>query len=344
MRTLPLEGPRARYDRIKLLTLAEDFGKELLPDATAPFAVRWDAQRRRLSLLLDETLVAEVKVRDEGGVLDIRDVYPERFDFALLRAVRNVADMTDEVGKLKRAVDKEKSGETGLFTRTPVAFATRIQDWDVMHKALRGAEALNKKLCVQMYTPEDLDDYFSIYAHFGRARHRFNIRCTQNGLRVTIYDETGYGLREETLNDLLDAGLALYDERMTPERLEAACRKLIAETGDVDAETIHADYHSVDKTRNEEAALKVGPFTTFKRGYWPQHRFNGVRFAQQTIRPLECLPAGVIVDQDLVEDAAKNLTMRWEALAIGKRISDYPLLTEALISARIENTDFGYDA
>ncbi len=154
MRQLELDGTKARYERLKLLPQAETFGVEISDEMTAPFHVRWDEPRRACGVFLESTLVAKV---DAGAMkIFIREGYPERFDHAILRAVRNAADAADEIGKRQRSEGKEKSSETGLFTRTSVGFRPEIQDEETFHRAALGLESLNRKLHFNRYAQTGL--------------------------------------------------------------------------------------------------------------------------------------------------------------------------------------------
>lgn len=67
MRIITLDGPKARYERIRLLDEAADYGLTLDPQATAPFTVRWNALRKQAEICIQHTVLAFVNARPNSA-------------------------------------------------------------------------------------------------------------------------------------------------------------------------------------------------------------------------------------------------------------------------------------
>lgn len=344
MRFIPLDQPKARYERIKLIDQAETYGQELDPHATAPFTVRWNAPTRSPGVFIDDTCVAHVSFDQKTPMLRVREGCPEKFDFALLRALRNTMDVTDTIGKMQRAEAREKKGDEGLFTRTTTAFRPEIQDADDMHKALLGLETLDKRIGCHVFTNKaHIPDQFYITASFGRQGHAFNVYIRPDGL-VSDDANSAYGFRESSLNAALREGLSIFNERMIPARLEEACRALISSSAPIDETSLQAEYGAtpLDK-RNQTVITRSGGLSSVQKFRSTWHRFQGIRFAQGINFEGTDLPPSFAVDKDLIKRAGTIMNLRWQAATLGKDIKDYPLLTEDLLESRMADIDFGYD-
>lgn len=372
MRKIEIEGPRARIERLKLLDAAEEYGLELAPESTAPFTVRWveTEYEKYAGVFLKSTFIGKVDMTNKKPMLLIRKEYPAQHDNALLRALRNAADLTDMIGKMQREETRNETipDPSGVLSKDKIAYDFHITDAETLNKALLGVEALHPNITFswQKGVPNKIHPYFSVRVHLGKAEHGFKIEHREDRMVVCFsdYDRYGvksemfkeivdaglaaydepHGVQEEALNALLDEGLKVFNERFIPETFMTACRTLIAHTPLIDAESLMGDYTARDpQTLRAVKTFATGPFKTLDGSYHREHSYHGMRFSSAAYGyKNSLLPKSVPVDPQIFNQAVEILTLRWTAETLGKRVSDYPLLTADLIAEKINAADFGY--
>lgn len=349
MRKIEIEGPRARMERLKLLDAAEEYGLELAPEATAPFTVRWveTEYEKYAGVFLKSTFIGKVDMTSKKPMLLIRKEYPAQHDNALLRALRNAADLTDMIGKMQREETRNETipDPSGVLSKDKIAYDFHITDAETLNKALLGVEALHPNITFswQKGVPNKIHPYFSVRVHLGKAEHGFKIEHREDRMVVCFSDYDRYGVKSEMFKEIVDAGLAAYDERMDPDQLVSACRDLIAQSVPMDIDTIYKDYQTSKKTRGSKTMFSFGPLSSVRKGMSVVNRFNGIRFSYNEGPSDDFLPGGESTPKNVLSKASMIMMLTWRAMEMGKTPADYPLLTPERISAEIENTDFGYD-
>lgn len=341
MRVIDIEEPRARVERLKFFHEAEAYGQDVAPQLTAPFSIGKDPSSIFPAIFLDSTLIAVCNLADTPK-LWIRDEYPERYDAALLRAIRNAADVCDEIGRIKRAEAKDKGGASGLFTKTPQAFRPRIQNKKTLHKALLGASVLNQKLRLTWFNAAaHWGDHFMITSVAGKTKYNYNLSVGADGSITYIPDAQPFGLREDVFNTLMDAGLELFETRFNPDTFSEACRNLIETSAAVDTRSIQDAFRAYEHEDISTVVSRYGVFSSKRSDYVTSHRYQGITFAAGSHADICMLYPDL--DAEVVRAVIPILDDRWQIAVLGKSPEDFPPLTEALITDRVESTDFGYN-
>ncbi len=153
--------------------------------------------------------------------------------------------------------------------------------------------------------------------------------------------DAAYGLREEVFNAQMQEGLRLFNAKMVREDLQAACETLLAKAQPVDRDSALEDFNALKDVST--APFRLGPFTVAREGYFNVSRFNGIRFSYGENEKTITLPQDFGADTGLLVKTCQDLVMRWRIAALGRRPSDYPVISEDVIAAKVEATDFGYD-
>lgn len=341
MRVIDIDEPRARIERLRLFHEAEAYGQDVNPQLTAPFSIGKDPSSIFPAVFLDSTLVAVCNLTNTPK-LWIRDEYPERYDTALLRAIRNAADVCDEIGRIKRAEAKDKGGASGLFTKTPQAFRPRLQDKKTLHKALLGASVLNQKLRLTWFNAAArCGERFMITSVAGKTKYNYNLSVGTEGCITYIPDAHPFGLREDVFNTLMDAGLELFETRFDPDDFSEACRNLIKTSAAVDTRSIQDAFRAYEHEDVSTVVSRCGVFSSKRADYVTNHRYQGITFATGSHADICMLYPDL--DAKVIRSAIPILDNRWQIEVLGKSPEDFPPLTEALITERVESTDFGYN-
>lgn len=348
MRIIPLDGPKARYERIRLLDEAADYGLTLDPQATAPFTVRWNALRKQAEICIQHTVLAFVNARYASPSLEIRDAYPEDQDNALLRAIRNAANLADQVGCLQRAnarlnrIEPRKISPDALLVkaRDARAFSLDIGRTDII-KAAYGAMTLpdvstqsvmmfgrrNERLRIVVLNGDD-DISFDLMHHQGTFRYEPKtwpaLQPTQAGL-----------LR------FLDAGRAAWDRKADPNAFSVAARALMSGPT-FDEYTLTTTWrvaHDRKQTIQNATAMQ-GPFTMqnaeFAASGSDQLRFNGILMTEESTNLMGVPEA----ERQQVDDLMLHHT---RAAELGLSLGDFPAINPTKVRELVEETDFGYD-
>lgn len=346
-RQIPLDGPKARYQRIKQLSEAADYGLELTEHATAPFTVRWDPLIDKPTVCLRQTRLATVECDAiaDAPTLRVRPGYPEEHDAVLLRALRNAADVADEVGRRQRAAAKEKaSGKSApLLTRTRTEFTVRMGYADLA-KALWGAESLDPKLRPEVRGQGG----FTLEAYSGNTCHTFPFVPVEDGFRVAHAGYASFFLKEDVFLGRLEQGRAAWDARFDADLLKADI-DLLMRAGRVDKFTIESSYEAA--LRKERVDISV---TARFRGFSMLYRGGNLDLHHAGIRVADTPPhdkkgtslwGGMLSPEFTKElsEARKMMEAHWRAAAIGHRAEDYPVLRDGLIAQEVSRVDFGYD-
>lgn len=229
MRIVQLPGPKARYARLTMMDKLPERG--LAPDAatTSPFTLA--VQNGKAVILIDQTRVAVVDAA--GPHLIVREQYPERFDPALIRAVRAVSELVEEMnGSLKE--------EAGTMAR--LITKERPQDFRIaaspeeMGKALLALEVMEPRITASREGETDLLLRIRVNKTFSQAsvkRHGDEYEVTQNR-----YAEYSTYLREEAFRAAFERGTRIWEERFCEERFLANLAG-VAPLGDVDKFTVN---------------------------------------------------------------------------------------------------------
>lgn len=345
MRTLELHGPKARYERIRLLDKAADYGFALDPQRTAPFTVAWNLAEQVPEVRLRHTVLASVDTRYQPPRLQIRDVVPQDCDAAILRALRNAADLGDEIGRIQRGEKAQKRTPAGAMF-LPMAEARKFTldgyGPEDIAKSLYGATAL----C------EDTRVLSALQRKGFSHPVRFALKRNRGSVVVTLTEEKGvltytpqnypiYHPNPEVLIPLLEKGRAHWDRHMHAARIEAACRDLIAQTR-LDTETVDTA-HRYARARKElvyDAVATFGPFRmsdagTVHRGLG-RLRYHGVVLTEDCARL-----AGL--DLPLLVEANAAMMWRTRAAELGRTPDDFPVIDPDALRDAVAEVDFGYE-
>lgn len=341
MRILEIDETKARIERLRFYHEAEDYGQDADPKLTAPFSIGTEIGGVGAAIFIDSTQVATFDLRDSPKLV-LRDAYPTRFDGAILRAIRNAADVCDEIGKIKRAEAKEKGGSSGLFTKTPEIFQPRLQSADMLKKALIGATALNQKITftwenASPTTPEG----FLLWGNAGKTSHLHRVQVSQDGVfTYSGRQHQTYGLRAEEFNRLMDEGLKVFEARFEPQAFTTACEEIVAASQGFDVETITRAYAQTDRDEAAHVVSRFGLMSTRQIGYFTQHRYHGMLFSGGHDHIICTLYPDL--DRHLVDATVHVMDCRMKAAVMGRTIEDFPMLSDALIQSRVEAVDCGY--
>lgn len=344
MRILNLDGPKARYERIRLLKEAAGFGLELNPQATAPFTVGWCSELSGAELLFRRTRVAYVSTRD-APQLRIRDEYPEDKDGALIRALENAADLTDEVGRMKRAeaaADKEGKTAVKLFSKRPQPPFTITGHTPLAFlRALAGADACYGGVRSDDFDPDRTPDQIRVHFRRGNTTEKAVFTTSPDGLTCAPQPYAQYHLEEAPFRALLAQGAKHWDAHITPQTVEDACRAVLRATPETDI-TLNRDY---DHAAYYDRLLDAPDVRCGQMSCDPQFvvRLHGVMLANQgqmgrLTRVFRTVPA----DMGTMSAAANAMRLRMRAARLGARVEDFRVINADEIRGVIDTTDIGY--
>lgn len=347
MRVLNLDGPKARYERLRLLKDAKDFGLELDPKSTAPFTVSWCREISGPEVTFRRTRLAMVDTRPGRPTAQLRilDQYPEDKDAALIRALENAADLTDEVGRLKRAEAAEaktKAAGPKLFAKGPgVGFTITGYTPTAFMQALCGADGRYGGVFVEDFDP--LRPPPQTRVRFRRSNtwetETFTLGAGTLTYEAGRYDQ--YHLKEEPFRGLLADGARYWDANIRPDALAEACASVVRATPDTDW-SLRTSYNYA-----ENYAL-LAPCAGVRLGAMscdPKFtvRFHGVILAREgdmgrLLRPM----TGLGVEEALINDAVNAMRLRMRAARLGARVEDFPVVDPDMIRDAIDSTDTGH--
>lgn len=343
MRTVPLTGTKARFARLTMMDgLAE---RGLTPDAalTAPFTMA--VQNGRAVILLDQARVAIVD--PAGPHLLVREQYPERFDHALIRAVRNVSELVEEMNK---AIKEESGAFSRLITKERATeIRVRMSPAD-MGKALLGMEAMEPRLSVF----QEPQMGYGVRVKVNKTSAGFSLK--HRGEEYTLiqdrYSDYQTYFRDGAFQEAVEHGRRLWDERFSDADFMTDLAA-VAPAGDVDKFTVNTVF---------EERLAAGGFAAFPASeegrfsvtpdFRPDGEFLGsaIRYRGLRLRGDAQDAASVSIFDRLYPEAREHarssfiaLRTRWKARMSGIDLTRTPRLTEDLLTKRIESTDFGYD-
>lgn len=214
-----LDGTIARYNRLSLIPEAEKFGFEIPPEATAPFNVIWDPNMKKAFVCLEKVRLAELKTesryaagqRTNVPILDIRkEVRPEYHRY-IVRAVEGAADVTDEVGKAKRSMDREKKSKvknndplTTNGYQQPYRIELPMRD---VVKGLLGAESIEGRLSLSNFFNEAITILIA-----GSGISSFTLQQVDGGSACRYNGGHGVAMKEERLKNLIQSGLEVWNK------------------------------------------------------------------------------------------------------------------------------------
>lgn len=343
MRVVDIEGTKAQYLRVSLLRKAKDYGQNLTPGATAPFTVRWCDVRKAAGVFLDETLLAVVDTEEEQPKLVVNDSYPERYDFALKRALRNAVEVCDAIGKMKRTENRQEK-KRPLCIKNAVMFRVEGTIDDVRASVL----GLQKDLPDLRFV-DDKDGESLFYA---QGYYAFVRLFQEDGFVRMQPDPDGSGFDETAMRAALIRGKRVW-EAFSPQEFVNDVRALMSEP-EFDEERIwelarnaSLPEHTAHLTEYRSLSYKDGSLSIMSRGIPVIDRLF---FEGQPPQPPQTSPRmiarfaedGVEWDAQAFLKAARIMAARHEAEKMGLDTRRFPKPTEALITKLIEETDFGY--
>lgn len=345
MRVIELEGTRAQYERIKLLKDAESYGLSLDPEQTAPFTVVWNPSRQDADIVYRQTVLAEV--HSHGRIsLRVREAFPEDKQFALLRALRNVTALTDQIGSLKRA--EKAAGKTAtaekLFTNQAVEpFQLPAISCMDLFKSLHGAGGLNKKVKASDFDPKGpLPETVNVTLRNGNSTS--HVRLVNQG-GVLTYETPRwipYHLKRDAFIRLLADGRKHWDEVMDRDKVDTACRAVIRTT-DADEKTIAAQhcYALANKGTSMSVTATCGHMSMDKT---KEMRFHGILLGEayngDTINRATKL---IGADPAWVKAAIHGMSVRLMAAQMGRSVFDFPTIQTDRIRDLVDEVDYGYE-
>lgn len=101
---------QAQWKRLFMFEEADDFGVRFGPENTAPFLFRRSTtygDEGVLDILMGNLYIGEI--RNEN--VRVRTDFPEKFHFAIQRAMRGLCEVNDEIGRLDRARKREQKAD-----------------------------------------------------------------------------------------------------------------------------------------------------------------------------------------------------------------------------------------
>lgn len=141
MRNINPGWTTAQWGRLTLFQKGADYGVLLDPARTAPFSFR-ESIGGGVDIVLDNVHIGEIVPQ----FLRVRDGFPERFDFAILRAVNALREVNDEIGRLERARKREEKTAQEARARTEAEErAARPVSWLLIEPPTT-AETLNNRV------------------------------------------------------------------------------------------------------------------------------------------------------------------------------------------------------
>lgn len=337
MRTIKIDGTKAGYARLKTLDKIGDYGLELPDAATAPFTVMWDVAKSAPVVCLDRLPIAEVN--PALLTMKIHDEYPERFDHALLRAVRNAVSVTDQLAKILKAGDKPKAT---LLQHDHEDFQVQMSPSDFA-RAVIGAETIDSRVRLMLSTPTTV----GIEIDLGNTSS--SAYFTRRG-DVMIYDHRGYQqyfFKEAPFKALLEKGQRAWAEKFAPGGIRVALES-IPNITEVDAEainTLHEEQRRADVLISQSPSVEVGPLSM--TGWGRDLRYQGLIIARRDNEYRYIVPQGSGLDDQedraAMRRACDVMQLMWKAAAMGAKIENFPKVDAEKIAALIEATDFRYD-
>lgn len=331
MRRLKLEGSKAMYTR---LLRVNDLGKhdlEVDPSYTAPFTVR--NKQDRVLIMLEDTLVAVLD--PTGPELNIRDQYPEEYDRALLRALRNVSGFVEEMNRIERDGVKNK---TALLARE-----YRNSDFSFDFKG-NIDEALDDRITVSKYDGKSR----KLEIKHGNSSVNLVISKVNDDYRVKRIFSSSYMIKKEVIEQILVSGQQFWNENFNTNEMINATTTL-RKLENVDKFTITDEFEIFLKQPYEilknMPLLHDGHFTVrpaFVRGLCvgADALYKGILVTS----PVPCLFDEVDSDTGaLIKEQTEDLRLRWKAKVCGLDVNRMPQLSKEGLLDTLEKQDFGYD-
>lgn len=352
-RYVKLEGKDAGYKRLSLIGEAEQYGVDIPDTATAPFNIMWDHNLNTAFVCFGKTRVARLIHTDKldffmlrrdnpdvagnpGFYLMLRQEFPKKHKDLLIRAIDNMVEYTDEIGKIKRSVERENKG-TGknLTTRTPTDYTVAMSR-DEFIRACFGAELIERKMFLQKISTNLVEVGTRIISSSDGTFKPF-----AQGMTKTYGD-----LNEEAFIPLLERGKKIWGERITTEDLIKSMDEVLA-LPDMDHKSIDETFWAAmeaDNLENPNKKASIGKMTAVVKGNEAGLYLNGIRVYADIGLDQDFLndSFGEAVDLDRLRVVHRNMTSMVMLGKLGHEPSDYPMLTEELIKQKIDDADFGY--
>ena len=327
MRNIPIDGPRARYQRLRHLGDLAEYGLSLDRHHTAPFRVVWDAYEREAQVRLRDTVLARVYPHADPVVLRVEDAYPADADAFLLRAVRNAADLTDTWAKRKAAAERAEKARAavGEFQSTRLLV-------DGLLKRGMTAEEMVRAVCglaaEQAWVLPDPEMRPEVLANLGV---------------LSVLTEGGRDLpeNEDALFALLRRGLDIWRERMDADALTAQCQA-VADATRVAERSLESAFFAAQRHRARLLPADA-VFGDLSADHAPVVRFRGVPIGTRGWGTTVLTPVVALgVPHVLARAAVKAMDARVILAQIGKTMADFPAIDPAALRALVAEVDLGY--
>lgn len=345
-----LKGTIARYNRLSLISEAESFGFDIPPEATAPFNVIWDPNMKKAFVCLEKVRLAELKTesryaagqRTNVPILDIRkEVRPEYHRY-IVRAVESAADVTDEVGKAKRSMDREKKSKvknndplTTNGYQQPYRIELPMSD---VAKGLLGAESIEERL--------SLSNFFNggiTISIAGSGVSSFTLQQVDGGSACRYNGGHGVAMKEERLKNLIQSGLEVWNKSYNKEGMEKALEKLLSYP-DLDIDSIDDAYlhaRALDNIPYPGASVKIGPLSYDHRALGKsEHVIMGIRCNGIRVFDINFNHSGF--PDKMMKEANERLATLRMVKSLGGHPREYQVPTDEMIREAVEKADFGY--
>lgn len=345
MRTVALNGPKARYARLTMMARLAERGLLPAPSSTAPFSLA--VEDGKVVILMDRSRIAVVD--PSGPSLIIRDEYPVRFDYALIRAVRAVSEMVEE---MNRRIKEERGFSSGLITRTLSPHFRIYLGRDEMAKGLIALESMEPRIVAKNEGEDDFSLSVRINEQFAHVRI-----VNQDGHYVVINDRRApykTFLAEGPFRTAIERGVQIWEERFSADEFGREIG-LIRPLGDVDLFTVNTVFSEElragrVKVHHELIEGKFSVTADMSGDGSP----SGIACRYRGFRICTVNDAGVSDGSDAFRcvcpelyqqsmKAAMSLNTRWMAEAAGIDLTSVPLISKKLISDKLEKMDLGYE-
>lgn len=345
-REIPLHGKMAAYERLSLLSSAEEYGMALDPQDTAPFNIAWNSVWKRAEIRIKNTVVATV--HHDQMKLTIREGYPQNLDFALTRALDNATALTDRIGKVVREL--KKTGQIGMIGKNIPPYSI---DTPNPVGALLGAACVDSNLSVV----NPYHHRFSILYKSGNNAITTSIEITPTGMNVISPGQGFMGVKEEIFTRLVARGEAEFNRRYSPESVATDVRSLCegVQKTPMDRYSLEIELRSRSSSNSESfisqtyaTVITEGGFVVKGRNGFHNYALsceilhNGLKVGSIDSHPPTIIISAPFKDIPNIETAMTRLQELWQCEVLGATPQDYPLFSPDDIVKRIEEIDFGY--